>query len=71
MELTAARRSDTIARSTNGMLMRVIRAACAVSINAVMTNCRAGPDDQAEDVHGRTLAIDRGGRDQLSAWGDR
>ena len=33
-----ARRSDTIAPSMNGMLMRVIRAACAVSINAVMTN---------------------------------
>ena len=33
-----ARRSDTTAPSVNGMLIRVIRAACAVSITAVITN---------------------------------
>jgi hypothetical protein len=31
-------RTDTIAQSMNGMLIRVIQAACAASISAVMTN---------------------------------
>jgi len=38
VEVIFGDRSDTIAQSMNGMLIRVIRAAYAASISSVMTN---------------------------------